>query len=245
MNLDEIREIVAFMKENGLCELEYSEKHTSIKLKLAPPRGSHHEHLDHHEHRGHHGPKPSVAEEAPEAPVETEEAADAEFDLLSDEVKQAAADAAAAAAVEVRKAAVKAAAAVSETLKNSASYLKAKRDERLSGTPNTNDEEEFEDDFDDDEPFEAPVGLDVEVDIDEDEPVSNSEPVKLDTGAAKQAVKKSAETVYNTAKAGATLGKAGLRRGRTILTDLIKPKYDEEPEDIIPQDEDDETKTEE
>lgn len=241
MNLDEIREIVAFMKENGICELEYSEKHTSVKLKLAPPHGPRHEHLDHHEHRGHHGPQPSMEEEVPETPVETEEAEDAEFELLSDEVKQAAADAAAAAAVEIRKATVRAAAAVSETLKNSASYLKAKRDERLSGTPNTNEEEEFEDDFDDDEPFEAPVGLD----IDEDESVSDSEPVKLDTGAAKKVVKKSAETVYNTAKAGATLGKAGLRRGRTILTDLIKPKYDEEPEDMIPQDEDDETKTEE
>jgi hypothetical protein len=37
MKLNEIREIVAFMKEAGVSELEYTERSTSIRLKLTPP----------------------------------------------------------------------------------------------------------------------------------------------------------------------------------------------------------------
>lgn len=37
MDLNELRELVDFMKENGLSELEYSEKNASVKLRLAPP----------------------------------------------------------------------------------------------------------------------------------------------------------------------------------------------------------------
>lgn len=36
LNLDELHELVEFMKENGLAELEYAEKGSHVKLRLAP-----------------------------------------------------------------------------------------------------------------------------------------------------------------------------------------------------------------
>ncbi|MCD8191114.1 MAG: hypothetical protein LUD78_13030, partial [Clostridiales bacterium] len=37
MKLDELKELVDFMKENGVAELEYAEKNNSVHLRLAPP----------------------------------------------------------------------------------------------------------------------------------------------------------------------------------------------------------------
>ncbi|MCD8147828.1 MAG: hypothetical protein LUD84_11250, partial [Clostridiales bacterium] len=37
MKLDELQELVDFMKENGVAELEYTEKNNSVHLRLAPP----------------------------------------------------------------------------------------------------------------------------------------------------------------------------------------------------------------
>lgn len=210
MNLDEIREIVDFMKENGLSELEYSEKNTSIRLKLASSIPA---------------PESSSAAE----PEETEDVPEA---IVPDEVKKAAAEAAAVTAEEVKKAAAKAAAIVGESIKAGATgvadYIKTKRDEKSAPYEVTLEDSEEPEPFIDDEPVEV---------LDEDPNFESQDSVKLDTASAKTAVKKTGEVLANTAKAGFTLGKAGLRRGKTFLMDRIKPKSagKSQPEEIVPE----------
>jgi hypothetical protein len=222
MNLDEIREIVDFMKENGLCELEYSEKNTSVRLKLAPPPPPRHHH---HPCPPPEAPAPEQGEETPEAvkvevtPVEEDE----ENPIISDEVKQAAAEAAAIAAAEVKKAAEKAAAAVSESIKAGADFLKTKREEYKPSQPV---EVELDGEDDEEEVDESILG-----EVDDVVTPEEDSSVKLDTAAAKRAVEKTAETLLNTAKAGATLGKMGILHGKHVLTDFIKSKQDSKAEE--------------
>lgn len=204
MKLNEIREIVDFMKEAGVCELEYQERHTSIRLKLAPP--------------------------APPCPAPEEEA-----DKGLGE-----------AAEKMRKGAALAGSAVADTVRAGASYLKSKRDEYLAGTPGAYDVELSEAEESAPEapepepaPEEMPVVGEVpeyvpqeapeEASPEEDEPEDAPEdPVKLDTDAAREAVARTAEVVVNAAKAAVELGAAGLRRGGSLLSDLLRPG---EPED--------------
>lgn len=216
MNLDEIREIVDFMKENGLSELEYSEKNTSIRLKLASPAPT----------------QAAPAAEPEEAPVASEETADESDAIIPDEVKKAAAEAAAVTAAEVKKAAAKAAAAVSESIRIGATgvadYIKTKREEKSNTSCEVLlDEEEEPAPFIDDEPVEV---------FTENPDLEGDDGVKLDTASAKKAVKKTGEVLINTARAGLTLGKAGLLRGKTFITDRLKPKrtVNNDPEDVIP-----------
>lgn len=234
MNLDEIREIVDFMKENGLCELEYREKNSAVRLKLAPPP-----------FHGEGVPCPPPPHEAPEEELypdeevfgtEASEEAEPFFsEEKREEMKQAAAEvkqAAAEAAAGVKKATYKAAGAAGEHLGNVADYLKSKRDEHLAGgTPGAYDVDlEIEDmkpeeTEGNDTPSNPYEGLLDENDISGEEAApETAEPVTLDTESAKVAAKRAAEAVGNTAKAGYTLGKAGLQRGKTFLSDLIGKK---------------------
>ena len=215
MKLNEIREIVDFMKENGLSELEYKERHTSIRLKLAPPAPP---------------ATPWERFKAAAAPVEaeaaeeersTEEEAEPGLDVDLD-----------AAAAKVRDTAAKAGSAVFDTVKAGASFLKSKKDEYLAGgTPGAYDVElEDEEDAESEPaPQEEPVAAAPEAEsADTGDAV---EDVTLDTDAAKAAVSKTAEAVINTAKAGASLGVAGLRRGRNFIMDLLNPSGGEAAEE--------------
>lgn len=269
MNLNEIREIVDFMKEVGLVELAYTEKNTSVKLKLAEPEcccGC----CDCCEETAE---KETPATETVEEEATADAAQAGEFDptavIDTAEVRQAAADAAA----EVRKAATRAAELVSmhlkdgaAILKDGADYIKTKRDERMG---NTQPEDEIEvvdgvvadvvldeeDDCSETAPAAEPPVVEEateqvevaetaetaetveEAEENEDAPAAEGETeekesVKLDTGAAKVAVIKTAETLFNTARAGASFGKAGLKRGKGILTSLFAKQYDPEPEEV-------------
>lgn len=256
MNLDEIREIVDFMKENGLCELEYREKNSAVRLKLAPPP-----------FHGEGAPCPPPFGEPEEEelyPDEEESAAPEESEpFLSDEKREEMKQAAAEAAAEVKKAAYKAAGAAGEHLGSVADYLKSKRDEHLAGgTPGAYDVDLEIEDMKSGEPEGGDTpsnpyeGLLDEDDLsgEEEAPAQeeSAEPVALDTESAKTAAKRAAEAVGNTAKAGYTLGKAGLKRGRTFLSDLLGKKdetvaavHEETVEGVLYVDDDKEDKPEE
>lgn len=120
MNLDELRKLVDFMKENGLCELEYSEKHTSVKLRLATPVIS---------PFGHHGSRPMNRDE----PIETDYdlTDDEDMDIDVDELKASA-----------KKAARKAAQKAADGMETVAAYVKSKLSE-----DETEEEEEDEESF--------------------------------------------------------------------------------------------------
>ena len=226
MKLNEIREIVAFMKEAGVCELEYKERSTSIRLKLTPPVPQRPWNLFR-----------AAAPETPEAP-EAEDAEPVEDEGTNVEIDLNEA------AEKVCKGAVKAGSAVVDTVKAGASYLKTKRDEYLAGgTPGAYDVELSEaaeseaapeaeapeaapereempvvGEVPQYEPQSAPEASDAEEDGEPAEP-----PVKLDTDAAREAVARTAEAVVNTAKAAVELGVAGVRRGGALLSDLLHP----------------------
>lgn len=217
MKLNEIREIVAFMKEAGVCELEYKERSTSIRLKLTPPVPQRPWNLFR-----------AAAPETPEAP-EAEDAEPVEDKGTNVEIDLNEA------AEKVCKGAVKAGSAVVGTVKAGASYLKTKRDEYLAGgTPGAYDVELSEAEESEAapareempvvgevpqyEPQSAPEASDAEEDGEPVEP-----PVKLDTDAAREAVARTAEAVVNTAKAAVELGVAGVRRGGALLSDLLHP----------------------
>ena len=227
MKLNEIREIVAFMKEAGVCELEYKERSTSIRLKLTPPAPQRPWNLFR-----------AAAPETPEAP-EAEDAEPVEDEGTNVEIDLNEA------AEKVCKGVVKAGSAVVDTVKAGASYLKTKRDEYLAGgTPGAYDVELSEAEESEAapeaeapeaapereempvvgevpqyEPQSAPEASDAEED--DGEPVEP--PVKLDTDAAREAVARTAEAVVNTAKAAVALGVAGVRRGGALLSDLLHP----------------------
>jgi hypothetical protein len=227
MKLNEIREIVAFMKEAGVSELEYTERSTSIRLKLTPPAPQ----RPWDRFRG--APETSEAEPA-QAPAQ-EEAPEGVLDLELGE-----------AAEKVRQGAVKAGEVVVDTVKAGASYLKSRRDQYLAGnTPGAYDVELMEEDLA--QPREeAPV----EGEVSEHAPQEPSEeafdeenPVKLDMEAAKAAVTKTAEVVVNTTKAAMELGVAGVRRGSAFLSDFLSaaeenplPETEEPPEDVPTED---------
>lgn len=223
MKLNEIREIVAFMKEEGVCELEYTERSTSIRLKLTPPAP----------------PRPwdrfRGAAEAPEAP----EAEDAQAEPVEDEGTNVEIDLNEA-AEKVRKGAVKAGSKVVAKVRAGASYLKSRRDEFLAGnTPGAYDVELVEEDAPDtapapeapeEMPEETPVVGEVPEYVPEPEAAQDAapetapqeeNPVKLDLDAAKTAVSKTAEVVVNATKAAVELGAAGVRRGSAFLGDFF------------------------
>jgi hypothetical protein len=209
MKLNEIREIVDFMKENGVYELEYSERNTSIRLKMARPA---------HQRPWERFRSAAPESEAPQfegSPVEE----NAEDGLLDMELSEA--------AEKMRQGAAKAGSAVVDTMKAGASYLKSKRDEYLSGgTPGAYDvklEEEPQAEMPQAEE-EAPC-CEPEKDID------LTGEVKLDTEAAREAVSKTAEVVVNTAKAAVELGVAGVRRGSTLLVDWLGLNGEDAPEE--------------
>lgn len=114
MNLSELRKLVAFMKENGLCELEYSEKHTSVKLRLAPPPPP--------PPFGHRGPRPR--------PMHKDEPVEAEYDLTDEEDLDVDFEDLKASA---RRAARKAAHKAADGMENVASYVKSKLAEDEEG----------------------------------------------------------------------------------------------------------------
>ena len=223
MKLNEIREIVAFMKEEGVCELEYTERSTSIRLKLTPPAP----------------PKPwdrfrAAAPETPETAQAPEAAPEAEpleepSNVLDMELGEA--------AEKVCQGAVKAGGKVVERVKAGASYLKSRRDELLAGnTPGAYDVELVEEDEahasepSEAAPEETPVVGEVPEYVPQEEAgesapaeeVSSEEaPVKLDLEAAKTAVSRTAEVVANAALAAVELGAAGVRRGSGLFSDLL------------------------
>lgn len=133
MNLDELRKLVDFMKENGLCELEYSEKHTSVKVRLAPPAMS---------PFGHHGPRPMHKDEPVEADYDLTDDEDGGLDIDIDELKASA-----------KKAAKKAAHKAADGVETVASYVKSKLAEDESEAPAAEDDEDevFESFSEDDE----------------------------------------------------------------------------------------------
>lgn len=213
MKLNEIREIVAFMKEEGVCELEYTERSTSIRLKLTPPAP----------------PRPwdrfrSAAEtpDIPDAAPEAEQTQPEESSVLDMELGEA--------AEKVRKGAVKAGSVVADKVKAGASFLKSRRDELLAGnTPGAYDVELVEDtDTAPEAPQEVPreetpvVGEVPEYVPREESSQPEENPVKLDFDAAKTAVSKTAEVVVNATKAAVELGAAGVRRGGTFLGDFFR-----------------------
>lgn len=217
MKLNEIREIVAFMKEEGVCELEYTERSTSIRLKLTPPAPP--KPWDRFRSAG---PETPEAEDAQAEPVE-DEGTNVEIDLNE-------------AAEKVRKGAVKAGSKVVDKVKAGASYLKSRRDEFLAGnTPGAYDVELMEEDAPDaapapeapEAPAETPVVGEVPEYVPEQEaaqgnaPQEAENPVRLDFDAAKTAVSKTAEVVVNATKAAVELGAAGVRRGGAFLGDFF------------------------
>lgn len=232
MKLNEIREIVAFMKEEGVCELEYTERSTSIRLKLTPPAPP--RPWDRFR-AGQETPEASEAEDAQAEPVE-DEGTNVEIDLNE-------------AAEKVRKGAVKAGSKVVAKVKAGASYLKSRRDEFLAGnTPGAYDVELVEEDEPEtapapEAPEEAPEETPVVGEVPEyvpkpeaaqDEAPSEDapqeeNPVKLDLDAAKTAVSKTAEVVVNATKAAVELGAAGVRRGGAFLGDFFHAGEEEVP----------------
>ena len=115
MDLNELRELVNFMKEHGLSELEYKEKHASVRLKLAPPAPP---------FFGHRRPGPEPLGKEPDfepvPPRPDEEPPRPEMDM--EELKAAAKSAA-------RKAAHKAA----DGMETVAAYVKARLPEEEEG----------------------------------------------------------------------------------------------------------------
>lgn len=232
MKLNEIREIVEFMKEAGVCELEYTERSTSIHLKLNPPAPV----------RPWDRLRTVAAPEVTEAPEAQDAEAVPEEELEDLGLSEA--------AEKVRQSAVKAGAVVVDTVKAGASFLKSKRDEYLAGsTPGAYDVELVEEDEAPQEPSaekpaeqpreempvvgevpeyvpkaapevtEAPKEAEAQP---EAESEAEAEDVKLDTEAAKTAVTQAAEAVMNTAKAALELGAAGVRRGSSLVSDLLR-----------------------
>ena len=225
MKLNEIREIVAFMKEAGVSELEYTERSTSIRLKLTPNAPQ----RPWDRFRG--APETSEAEPA-QAPAQ-EEAPEGVLDLELGE-----------AAEKVRRGAVRAGEIVADKVKAGASYLKSRRDEYLAGnTPGAYDVELTEDANPAQPREEAPVVGEVPEYVPQDSPAETSEEentVKLDMEAAKAAVTKTAEVVVNTTKAAVELGVAGVRRGSAFLSDFLSAAEEnplpetEEPQEDTP-----------
>lgn len=192
MNFDEMREIVAFMKENGLCELEYTDKHTSVKLRLAPPEPS---------FPGRFGRRPVPV--AQETPAEDADVTPAEEEGINIDIDVNG---------MMRKAARKAA----DGMETVAAYVKSR-------LPDEDDEAE-----------EVPEAEE-EPEVPETEEES---PAEEETGA-KQPLKHAGEAVVNTVKAGAYLGRAGVRRGKERLSGLFRPDVkEEEPEDFVLPEED-------
>lgn len=215
MKLDDLQELVDFMKENGVAELDYAEKNNSVHLRLAPPAP----------------PVPPCPEGAGGPNVTAE---------------------------DVKNAATKAAAAFSDSVKASAAaaaeFIKTKRDERAAGEepvdaeveepaeePEDEAEEaaapaeetaeaETEDEDAEEEAEEAPAEEEPEDEDEEEEEADDEEKVKLNTGAVRSAAKKAGEAVANTAKAGVSLGKLGLTKGRDALSALFPQKDEPEAE---------------
>lgn len=223
MKLNEIREIVAFMKEEGVCELEYTERNTTIRLKMAPPAPQ----RPWERFRGTPMPEAPAAEAA-ESEEAREESGVPDLDLGE-------------AAEKVRKGAVKAGSAVVDKVRAGASFLRSRRDEYLAGnTPGAYDVELMEEDAPDTAPApesetEAPAETPVVGEVPEYVPQEESpqeaapqeaapqeeNPVRLDFDAAKTAVSKTAEVVVNATKAAVELGAAGVRRGSSFLGDFF------------------------
>jgi hypothetical protein len=211
MKLNEIREIVAFMKEAGVSELEYTERSTSIRLKLTPPAPQ----------------RPwdrfRVSPEAPEAESAEAPAQEApQGSVLDLELGEA--------AEKVRQGAVKAGEVVMDTMKAGASYLKSRRDEYLTGDNACGAELTEEDPPAPAQPREeSPGAKEASERAPQEhsaEPFDEENPVKLDMEAAKAAVTKTAEVVVNTTKAAVELGVAGMRRGSAFLSDFLSSAED-------------------
>ncbi|MCD7822278.1 MAG: hypothetical protein LUG64_08760, partial [Clostridiales bacterium] len=159
-------------------------------------------------------------------------------------------------AEDVKNAATKAAAAFSDSVKASAAaaaeFIKTKRDERAAGEepvdaeveepaeePTEDEAEEAaapaeetaeaetEDEDAEEEAEEAPAE---EPEDEAEEDANDEEKVKLNTGAVRSAAKKAGEAVANTAKAGVSLGKLGLTKGRDALSALFPQKDEPETE---------------
>ncbi|MCD7858107.1 MAG: hypothetical protein LUG55_10010 [Clostridiales bacterium] len=249
MNLEEIRQVVAFMKENGVCELSYTEKNASVSLKLAPPPPPHGKGPGGHPWKEHKG-----APEAEENPFEPDySGVSVEFYDDGDEADEDSVELkkAAKAAKKAAKAAVKEArAAAKEAAKAAKAAVRKATDNVNTAAEQVDAEEqaveveldaaEAELDAMDAELDAAEAELDAEPDAAEaeqdaaeaaEEPAAEAQPeekgntvvVTIDAeslkAGAKEAADKVTDAVVNTAKIGMELGKQGLQ--------FLKDKRDE------------------
>ncbi|MCC8099998.1 MAG: TolC family protein [Clostridiales bacterium] len=234
MNLEEIRQVVAFMKENGVCELSYTEKNASVSLKLAPPPPPHGKGPGGHPWKEHKG-----APETEENPFEPDySGVSVEFYDDGDEADEDNMELkkAAKAAKKAAKAAVKEArAAAKEAAKAAKAAVKKATDNVNTAAEQVDAEEqatEAELDELDAALDAAEAELDAELDAAEAESdAAEAQPeekgstvvVTIDTesikAGAKEAADKVTDAVVSTAKIGMELGKQGLQ--------YLKDKRDE------------------
>jgi nicotinate-nucleotide--dimethylbenzimidazole phosphoribosyltransferase len=239
MNLEQVRKIVAFMKENGVMELSYTGKDSSISLTLAPPPPP----------RGKRGPRPVPGWEEPRPAAHTEEedipeafAADdpiTDSDTLKEMAKEAKAAAkvaareakaaAKSAAKEAKAAAKEAARAAKEAMKN---YQEAEKAAAQAGAEDDADGPEIEVEFafenEPEEPESPEETSDIDIELpdamlDEEPakaapeaepaaPAADKEPlIDLDTEAIKQGAKQAAAFVTD---AAVTTAKIGVQLGK-------------------------------
>ncbi|MCD7920199.1 MAG: hypothetical protein LUG45_09060 [Clostridiales bacterium] len=248
MNLEEIRQVVAFMKENGVCELSYTEKNASVSLKLAPPPPPHGKGPG-----GHPWKERKGAPEAEENPFEPDySGVSVEFYDDGDEADEDSMELkkAAKAAKKAAKAAVKEARAAAKEAAKAAKAAVKKATDNVNAAEQVDAEEqaveveldaaEAELDAMDAELDAAEAELDAEQDAAEaeqdaaeaaEEPADEAQPeekgntvvVTIDAeslkAGAKEAADKVTDAVVTTAKIGMELGKQGLQ--------FLKDKRDE------------------
>ncbi|MCD8086673.1 MAG: hypothetical protein LUF28_10265 [Clostridiales bacterium] len=247
MNLEEIRQVVAFMKENGVCELSYTEKNASVSVKLAPPPPPHGKGPG---FAGRPGKEHKGAPEAEKDPFEPDySGVSVEFyddgdeeDEDNKELKKAAKaarKAAKAAVKEARAAAREATKAAKAAVKKATDNVNAAAEEADVDAEEVATEAEL--DAMDAELDAAEAELDAELDAAEaeqdaaeaaEEPAPEAQPeekggntvvVTIDAeslkAGAKEAADKVTDAVVTTAKIGMELGKQGLQ--------FLKDKRDE------------------
>lgn len=251
MNLEEIRKIVAFMKENGIAELSYEGKGSSITLKLARPAGPRDKDARRpgREHRG--VPQQEQHSFEVERPgVELEFSGEEPESVSTEELKKmakAAKKAAKEAAREAKESAKAAAKEAREAAKEAARAAKAaiKSYQEEYGTP---DDEQAEEDA----LFGAEVSTEIELEgVEEPEAAPAGEQgktieIELDTETLRENAKQAAAIVtdaaISTAKLGVQLGKQGLQYLKDKREELLTkseqsapaeaPEQPEEPIEI-------------
>lgn len=252
MNLEEIRKIVAFMKENGIAELSYEGKGSSITLKLARPAGPRDKDRGARrpgkEHRG--VPQEEHSFELERPGVELEFSGEEPEGVSTEELKKmakAAKKAAKEAAREAKESAKAAAKEAREAAKEAARAAKAaiKSYQEEYGTP---DDEQAEEDA----LFDAEVSTEIELEgVEEPEAAPAGEQgktieIELDTETLRENAKQAAAIVtdaaISTAKLGVQLGKQGLQYLKDKREELLTkseqsapaeaPEQPEEPIEI-------------